>query len=194
MRIVLGSTSTMKQAACRAVFERYLTGKAVVVPCPVSSGVPPTPHQEETLAGARTRARACRAQETGDFYVGLESGLIERYGQVYEEAWSWVLLSDGREFAGYSSGLRVPEYVLARMRRENLPHFEVMHLIEVAHGLPSDDTWANYSGGLLARQVSLEEALRNALVQLVPQRRSLYQFPEPAPNDGSGPADSGRGH
>lgn len=38
------------------------------------------------------------------------------------------------------------------------------------------DTWGTYSGKLILRDISLAEALRNALVQTVPAKDSLYHL------------------
>jgi hypothetical protein len=46
--------------------------------------------------------------------------------------------------------------------------------IQRERGLPVGDTWGQYSGGVLPRAAGLEEALRNALVPLLPHPASLY--------------------
>lgn len=50
----------------------------------VPSDVPDTPHGEEVECGASNRAQALAAE--GVYAVGLESGLVERYGGTYEES------------------------------------------------------------------------------------------------------------
>ena len=65
-----------------------------------------------------------------DFYVGLESGLVERYGHIYEEAWSCAITNKGKEYFGYSSGLKVPDYILKRMDELKLEHCMAMEIIE----------------------------------------------------------------
>ena len=59
------------------------------------------------------RAREC-AQVGGeaDYYVGIESGLVERYGPYFEEAWAVIIAGDGKEQIGYSSGLVLPQIVV----------------------------------------------------------------------------------
>jgi hypothetical protein len=78
------------------------------------------------------------------------------------------------EYLGYSSGLRVPDLILSHMRSSGRPHYEVMAALEAERQLPHD-TWSNYSGGILTRQISLEEAVRNAVVQLVACESSFYR-------------------
>jgi non-canonical (house-cleaning) NTP pyrophosphatase len=173
-RIVLGSVSPMKTAAAASVLERFLGASSFrLVEHAAPSGVPPTPHGDDTVRGARNRARDCHRRFGPAWCVGLESGLIERHGQLFEEAWACVIDPEGRESLGYSSGLRVPEAVLARMRQSGRTHAEVMEDVEREHGTAPSETWGTYSGGLLPRRLSLEEALRNALVPLLPS--GLYK-------------------
>jgi non-canonical (house-cleaning) NTP pyrophosphatase len=141
-----------------------------------ASGVPETPYDAETFCGAQNRAHeACVHMVGADHYIGLESGLVERYGHIYEEAWSVVLTADGKEYAGYSSGLKVPDYVLQKMDELKIEHNEVMTILEEEHGKLANDTWGNYSGGMLIREVSLEEAIRNALIQIVAPQVSFFK-------------------
>lgn len=142
-----------------------------------ASGVPETPYDRETFHGAQNRARDAKAHmpAAADYYIGLESGLVERYGHIYEEAWSVVLTADGKEYAGYSSGLKVPDYVLQKMDKLKMGHSEVMTILEQEHGKLPNDTWGNYSGGMLIREVSLEEAIRNALIQIVAPQESFFK-------------------
>lgn len=44
----------------------------------------------------------------------LESGLVERFGQIYEEAWACVISSEMNEYFGYSSGLKVPDSIIKK--------------------------------------------------------------------------------
>jgi non-canonical (house-cleaning) NTP pyrophosphatase len=178
MLIVVGSDSERKQRVCRETFARFFPGQVTpesVLRCAAESGVPPTPHGEQTFAGARNRAWHSRRHGPADFYVGLESGLVERHGQLFEEAWACVLAADGREYAGYSSGLRVPDGVARRMRESGRAHHQVMEEIERELALPHD-TWSNYTEGVLVREVSLHEALRNAVVLIASGVGSLYRL------------------
>jgi len=56
-----------------------------------------------------------------------------------------------------------------------MEHSEVMTLIEEEYGKLPNDTWGTYSGGLILREVSLEEALRNAVIQIVAPEQSFYR-------------------
>jgi non-canonical (house-cleaning) NTP pyrophosphatase len=174
MIVCIGSTSARKIETVQKLFAQF--EKAVTVKgFAATSGVPETPWDRETYEGARNRATFTRQQDpAADYFLGLESGLLERYEHIFEEAWCCVIAKDGTEYYGYSSGLKVPDSITKRMQRENLEHNQVMTAIERELGLP-DDTWATYSGQKIARSVSLEEAVRNALLQVFATEKSLYQ-------------------
>lgn len=172
---MVGSKNQRKIDVAEKVFKEIMnTEKFEVLSCNSSSNVPETPYGKEIYEGAINRAYECiEHQKDADFYVGLESGLIERYGDVYEEAWSFVITRERREYAGYSSGLRLPDYVKKRMEETGLEHSDAMTVIEKELGL-KNDTWSTYTGGIIPRTVSLEESLRNALIQIAANEKSLY--------------------
>lgn len=177
MKVIIGSTSKRKIATVEKVLRPLFADQEIEVSgVTAASGVPETPWDKQTFDGALARARNARnASPDADWTVGVESGLVERYGHIYEEAWCCAISTDGREYFGYSSGLKVPDVVLKRMDERHLPHYQVMKLLEEKHGLIDSETWGNYSGGTLAREVSLEEAIRNAFIQIVAPEASLYR-------------------
>lgn len=178
MRFVIGSMSKRKIEVAEKIIRQLFSDTAdiIIEGYAAASGVPETPYDIQTFQGAQNRAHDAEVHNLGvDFYIGLESGLVERYGHIYEEAWSVVLTSEGKEYAGYSSGLKVPDYVLQKMDELNMQHNEVMTILEQEHRKLSNDTWGNYSGGMLVREISLEEAIRNALAQIVAPQGSFFK-------------------
>jgi non-canonical (house-cleaning) NTP pyrophosphatase len=178
MKFVVGSMSERKNETVRKVVEQLfpLEKDIEVVGCNVQSLVPDTPYDDETYQGARNRAVHSKENDLyAHYYIGLESGLVERYGHIYEEAWAVVIASDGWECYGYSSGLKVPDYILGRMKKENMAHSDVMALIEEEFGKLPNDTWGTYTGGAILRTVSLEEALRNAFIQITATESGFYR-------------------
>lgn len=175
MKVVLGSKSQLKINLTEMVFSQSLPDDVEVEGLGVSSGVPETPWGEETYRGALNRARACQAEgDAADYFVGLESGLVERFGILFEEAWAVVISTDGRELVGYSSGLPIPKIVVNMMNDKKLKHYQVMDILDNEFTASSKDTWHLYSGGKISRALSLEESLRNALVQAIEFDGSLY--------------------
>lgn len=180
MRVVIGTRNQKKVDTVRMVFGEVLRPDSLeVVGLDAPSGVPEAPHDKETFDGAMNRAKFCMSTHAdADYFVGLESGLVERYGNFFEEAWAVVLRADGaRPLIGYSSGLLLPGVVVERMH-EGKKHNEIMADFDKLFNLPDDnrDTWSRYTGGGISRQISLEEAARNAVIQLSESRQNLYNF------------------
>jgi len=176
MNIVIGTKNQKKIKVVEDVFKTVLKIDQIdVVAHDADSKVPEAPHGRETYEGALNRARECQTIIEADYYVGIESGLVERYGQFFEEAWAVIISKDGVIQIGYSSGLLIPPVVVERMRKGE-KHNDIMHDFDVLFNLPDDnrDTWSRYTGGSISREISLSEALRNALIQSVESERNLY--------------------
>lgn len=177
MQISIGTTSERKIKASQQVFDEVLGKGSVLSGIAAPSGVSETPYDKETYVGALNRAEFCRkAEPDADMWVGLESGLVNRYGSLYEEAWCLILTKEGKQFSGYSSGLIVPAYVTRHMEELKKEHYEVMEFLENKHGAEKNDTWGNYSGNRISREVSLAEAVRNTLIQMTAPDSSYYKM------------------
>lgn len=178
MILVIGTKSQRKIETVKKMVQRFI-GKTSfdLIAFDVPSNVSETPWNKETYNGSRNRANSCHEKyHDADYAIGIESGLAERYGQIYEEAWCCIIDKNGQEFYGYSSGLKVPEYILRKMNEHKLPHYLIFaklnnHFDKAINA----DTWSNYSGKMLVREVSLEESLRNALVQIFASDESYYK-------------------
>lgn len=178
MMFLIGTTSTRKIETVKKVVGNLSTKSVKINAHPAVSGVSETPWGKETYEGARNRALDCKTHgPSADFYVGIESGLVERYGHIYEEAWCCVINASNIEYFGYSSGLKVPDYLLNKMKEHKLPHYLIF--AQLNNHLDKDinsDTWAQYSGSLIVREISIEEAVRNALVQIFSPKESYYHM------------------
>ena len=178
MKIIIGTKNQKKVAAVRAVFKQVFDLSDIeVVAYDAPSGVPEAPHDHETLDGAMNRARECEKMDGADFYVGIESGLVERYNNFFEEAWAVIIPASGEPLLGYSSGLMLPNIVATRMRTGE-KHNEIMKEYDKLFARYNDnnDTWSRYTGGNISRQISLDEAVRNALIQSKESEQSLYNM------------------
>ncbi len=177
MKIAIGTLSKRKAAVVNKVLKSFRgDSKVSITPYPSKSFVPETPWDKETFLGAKNRALQCKENiKEVEYSIGLESGLVERYGQIFEEAWACVVTKNGKEYYGYSSGLKLPEFIIKKMDEMNLPHYKIMDILDREEGrLNNDDTWGTYSEKMLIRDVSLEEALRNAFVQILSPKKSYY--------------------
>jgi len=178
MKIFVGTKNQKKVHVVTSVFKNFFAGETIeVIGYDAQSKVPEAPHGEQTYIGAQNRARQCFNIGSADYYVGLESGLIERYDHYFEEAWAVIIAKDGTDYIGYSSGLMLPPIVVKRMQSGEM-HNDIMAYFDKKFNLPDDnrDTWSRYTGGHISRQVSLEEALRNALIQNAPSSQNLYTY------------------
>lgn len=175
MKIIVGSKTQRKILIVEKVLTNYLRSKYLLDSFKAASGVPETPWNEETYQGAQNRAEDCQNNNPdADLCIGLESGLVERFGHLFEEAWCCILTKNGEKYYGYSSGLKLPDSIIQTMHEKKMQHFEVMQLMEGKYKLSEDDTWGNYSGNLVTRDMSLEESFRNALIQLIENEESFY--------------------
>ncbi|MFA6270404.1 MAG: DUF84 family protein [Candidatus Paceibacterota bacterium] len=176
MKFVIGSGSKRKIDIAEKVIKQFFNGEISIDSFGAKSQMPDIPWDKQTFDGARNRALDSKSNiAEGDYYIGLESGLIERYGHIYEEAWAVVVTKDDTEYNGYSSGLKVPDFILKKMDELKMEHSDVMTIIEKEYGKLPNDTWGTYSGGTILREVSLEEALRNVFIQITAPENSFYK-------------------
>ena len=178
MKIIVGTKNQKKVHVVATIFENFFSDETIeVIGHNAESKVPEAPHDKETYVGALNRARECASIGSADYYIGIESGLVERYGNYFEEAWAVIISKNSKEQIGYSSGLLLPPVVVKRMKNGEL-HNDIMAYFDKKFNLPDDnrDTWSRYTGGHISRQVSLEEALRNALIQSADSERNLYNY------------------
>lgn len=178
MKIIIGTKNQKKINVVKKVFQEVLDAPSLeVVAHDAKSLVPEAPHDKETYDGATNRAKECQTVGLADYYVGIESGLVKRYGHFFEEAWAVIISKDNVKQIGYSSGLLLPNVVVERMNNGET-HNEIMFDFDNILDSPDDnrDTWSRYTGGYISRQVSLEESLRNALIQNVSKEKNLYDY------------------
>jgi non-canonical (house-cleaning) NTP pyrophosphatase len=177
MNFAIGTCNKEKvESAEKAITQMLGDKKFTLRGFDVPSGYGETPIAEETKLGAYNRANVLAANEDCDYAIGIESGLVERYGDTYEEAWCSILFA-GKSYFGYSSGLKVPDILINKMKQEGVQHFEALRDKDIRKMLPEKerkDTWANYSAHMVARRISFEEALRNTLAQIFAPEESLF--------------------
>lgn len=114
--VAVGSGNPVKLAAAAAVVAAYFPGVRVA-PQVVASGVPDQPFgDDETIAGARERARRAREAADADLGVGLEGGVVDGPDGMRTCAWCVVVHRDGREGVGGSLAMPLPDGVAAMIR------------------------------------------------------------------------------
>jgi inosine/xanthosine triphosphatase len=114
--VAVGSANPVKLAATRAVIATAAP-EARVEARAVPSGVADQPFgDEETIEGARERARAAREALDADLGVGLEGGVVDGPHGMRTCAWCVIVHRDGREGVGGSLAMPLPEAVAAMIR------------------------------------------------------------------------------
>lgn len=117
--VVLASRNPVKVQATLGGFERIFPGETFIVETvSVPSGVGDQPmSSEETLAGARNRARnAEKHRASADFWVGIEGGIEDTGAGMSAFAWI-VVRSKGIEGLGRTGTFFLPHEVASLIRR-----------------------------------------------------------------------------
>ncbi len=89
---ILNTKNYSKRTAVEKVLRAYLKGNFSLIVKNFPINFPETPIGKETFQGAKKRA-----EEIFKFYnqenvaIGLESGLIKRFGILFEEAWCCII-------------------------------------------------------------------------------------------------------
>jgi len=111
--IAVGSSNPVKVEAVRSVMEKVL-GNVRIIPVKVKSDVPEQPFGIDTYKGAVNRAKAALGDNA--LAVGIEAGVFELYGHLYDVQHCAIIDKDGRITVGMSSGFRYPDKVEALVR------------------------------------------------------------------------------
>jgi inosine/xanthosine triphosphatase len=175
MKIAIGtSTSGSKIRATEEVCARAFPD-AQVVAVPVTSAVPAQPvMDEETIRGARHRAREARRLGDADLGIGIESGVHKDACGVWMCTWVAAVDSGGRE--GLSCGVRfqLPPWMASRA----LSGEELGAIVDASLGHADAHEELGAIGllthGLLDRQSILEQAVAAALIPFLatPRRQA----------------------
>lgn len=165
--IAIGSSNPVKLAAARAVIARAARG-ATVVPIPVPSGVPDQPFgDEETITGARNRARAAREALDADLGLGLEGGVVDSPEGMRTCAWCVIVHRDGREGVGGSLAMPLPDAV-AKMIREGMELGHAMDALVAERGTKHGKGAVGIlTAGRIDRQAAYEVLVTYAMAPFV---------------------------
>ena len=117
MRVVVGSGNPVKVEAVRRVFSEAFPG-CEAVSADVLSGVSEQPmSEEETIKGARYRAKKALEGDSSALYgVGLEGGVYEQGTKLFECAWCVITNRDGEEGMGGGLRFELPPVVSEKIR------------------------------------------------------------------------------
>lgn len=169
MIVALGSTSGIKREALReacAAFGTEVTILAFEAPSRVNAQ---PVGREETLAGARNRARAALAVcPRAAFALGIENGLFLEDG-VWRDAAIAVLLTPlGKEVIVRGPTLPFPAEAVEAAHARGFAAVTVGSIIAERFGGDSADPHATLTGGKSSRKDLLIETLKGALSHVIP--------------------------
>lgn len=115
IKVVVGSENRPKCEAVRQAFEKAFQQPVQVEGLNAQSGVSDHPTTaEESIAGAKNRVQnALKLQPGADYYVGIEGGLLQVSGSVWEHGWVVIQDKAGEQSTAVSAGLELRGVILA---------------------------------------------------------------------------------
>lgn len=169
-RIAVGSRSQYKiDAASDAVHLVFADEvEEVIVGINVASGVSAQPmSNEESIQGARNRARGAIAATGIDVAIGIENGLTEIEGIWFANTWIVAINAHGREGIASTVLRPVPSHIMSDVLRG-------MELSDAVRANVPDEIRERYSGligiitnGVLNRHDVLRDGIVVALSDLI---------------------------
>jgi non-canonical (house-cleaning) NTP pyrophosphatase len=163
MNIYFGTTSSIKKHAIETVVQDFILKKLLEKPVlhfeKIDQPLSVTPLGKQTYLYSKKRAEEMfsKFKDTGNFFVGVENGLIQRFGRLYEECWCYIIDKNKNIYTSYSSGLALPSDLVNEMKQGGLHH----EILTKKHGEHSRQTWGSYTNNIIQREESIKEAFRN---------------------------------
>lgn len=164
MKIIVGSTNPVKVGAVTEAFKKYWP-ECEVVGVEVSSGVSSQPmSEEETVGGARNRARSCIGDN--DYGVGIEGGVCEIEDKMFECAWVAIVNKEGVEGLGGGLYFELPAKVAEKIRQggELGPIMEGIMKFDVKR---TSGAIGVFTKGQLDRKSAYVQILLSAMIKFV---------------------------
>ena len=174
-KVVVGSTNPTKVDSTRAAFQAvWLDETFEVTGVKAESGVSDQPmSEEETIRGAKNRARAAMLQAKADYAVGLEGGLWKINGDWFESGWVAVLDSTGNFGIGSTPVIEMPPRLLEKI----LAGQELGDVMDEVTGrqdvAKAEGFFGIMSNGALGRTAALKDGVIFALGRFV--RPEFYE-------------------
>lgn len=114
MKVAVGSLNPVKINAVKLAFEKIFPNESWVVEgVGVTSGVSDQPmSDQETIRGARARAKRARKILKADFGVGLEGGLHKLGKEWFDTGWMVIVDKKGTEGIGSTIRMKTPHKMI----------------------------------------------------------------------------------
>lgn len=166
MKIVVGTTSELKQRACKEALSRLgIDGEITSIKTNSSVSEQPFGYDEITK-GARNRAKeALRLIEDAEISIGIENGLIkiDQINQWFDMPCVCILSKDGKEFFSFGTGYFIPEWMVEKVKNSNT---DLGFIIQELDPEAEKDPIGYFSSGTFKREEILTQAIICALVEM----------------------------
>lgn len=169
MRIGVGSNNPVKESAVRHVMAR-IYGEIEVNPVKVSVSVPSEPWDEDVERGAEERAR--KSIGTNDYGVGIEAGIFEHRGDLFDVQFCAIVDKMGRITVGHGAGFKYPPKVIEELRKGSTVGEAFAKLYGQERSGRGNGAIGFLTHGLLKRSELTEQAVVAAMVPRI--RKELY--------------------
>ena len=173
MTVAIGSTNQIKIGALEEVIQEYpdFSG-SLVIACEVPSEVSSQPLSlEETIRGAKNRARNAFVASGCQYAFGVESGLFEAPGTQsgFLEACICAIYDGVDYYVGLSCGFEIPRQVLDLVLQQKMELSQACH----SSGISADSKLGSGEGligiltkGRINRKKYTKQCIMTALIQL----------------------------
>src|SRR5665213_2474109 len=123
MKVVIASKSPVKEGAVKRGFKTLFPDESFDFECVLAnSGIGDQPmSDDETRSGALARVKHARELSSGaDFYAGLEGGVEEKFGDLYNFGWVVIESKDLKKGYGRTFAFALPPAIRDAMIHEGL--------------------------------------------------------------------------
>jgi len=159
--VAVGSMNPVKIDAVRCIMER-IYGEVRITAVDVKSNVPEQPFEDETVKGAENRARAALGDH--DMSVGIEAGVFEKYGSLYDIQHCVIVDKKGMMTIGMGSGFRYPDKIVELIRKGYTVGKAMSNVYTNDDRGQSEGAIGILSKGLLDRKDLTEQSILTAML------------------------------
>lgn len=163
MRIAIGTTSELKIRALKMALDKIKI-EAEILSVKANSGVSDEPFgYEETIKGAKNRAKQSLEEKKPDLAVGIENGLIKIEENYFDIACIYIVSKEGEESLSFSSGYFVPDWAIKEIKEKNT---ELGEITKKNLGDSDKDPVKFFSNGTIRRDEWLSQSVLFALMKI----------------------------
>lgn len=173
IKVSIGSTNPTKREAVKQAFmivwpeERF-----EIETLDVPSGVNEQPlHEDESITGARNRAKLALDETEADYAVGIEGGMYEVDSKWFVSDWAVVIDRSGKEGIGGTPRYHVPVH----LRQHITPDHDLSAVLEDKLGTANIGKLDGYAGLMTGNHITRTTSNRDAvIIALAPFIRTHY--------------------